>query len=338
MVVISRPRGGSVAGPQSRAPGTFVPASVERRWLRQTLGRGWDLQNCTVEAFGEEHRCVCVVDRFGRSPLHVAVDYGWAQAVATMLRFGADASVADHRGMTALHCAAAGACFDTPESRDVMRSLYAAAPTTLSATDEAGRTPLHLAALWRRGFTTTLLLELGADPLTPDSSGKSAVDHAEARPSEQAVLALNRSMRAHTGAVSLCLVCAAVVAKAGEDLRARLSFDSTPRGLVKRAAELMRREQRRREMSVSVARQGSVKQAPQSVRWLATPAATAHGETQQAPAATSPGSAETPTGEGSRFARAVAAATLRPKNALGQELLVVARQMQRRQRQSLDTS
>jgi ankyrin repeat protein len=98
--------------------------------------------------------------------MHYAVRCG-AAMVRTLLREGADADVADDKGVTPLHAAA------TLGLDDVVKLLLSHEKRlNVNVQDDRGKTPLHYAATWRNLSTVGLLLLGGADPNIKDNSGK----------------------------------------------------------------------------------------------------------------------------------------------------------------------
>ena len=174
---------------------------------------GWAAADCTnwnTEAFfksaGSAHVRTCVAsgaslerrDRSGRTPLHVAAEFGNAEQVVAILELGAGIGSKDENGATPLHSAArnrtaatvaalvrAGAEVDAADERGMtplhiaarygaaesMEVLLASGANIEVLSDSVG-TPLH-AAVWVRGTVpVSILLRAGADPNSVDSDGK----------------------------------------------------------------------------------------------------------------------------------------------------------------------
>jgi ankyrin repeat protein len=99
------------------------------------------------------------LDRDGRSALHYAASEDNPEAVARLLRDGADTNLQDHRGWTPLHFAA-----QANSARCVEMLLRGGANPTLSDSD--GNTALFRAVFASRGSgeVIRLLRSAGADP------------------------------------------------------------------------------------------------------------------------------------------------------------------------------
>ena len=122
-----------------------------------------------VDAFVEAGADVNARNRGGGTPLHTAAGLQAqvaAEKVAALLDAGAAADARDSRGATPLH-RAAGMTLDN----DTLVSLLAAAGADLHATDDGGRTALHVALRTDNPAVAARLIELGADTDARDDSG-----------------------------------------------------------------------------------------------------------------------------------------------------------------------
>ena len=116
-----------------------------------------------------------VVDGYGWGPLHFAVPLAGPGVVSALLEAGADPKAQSVDGLTALHLAAR---HRTPTT--VADLLGAGAdPNAEAGEEEAGGTPLHVAAQWSFEPSVVLaLLDGGANAATRDMDGRRPVDFA----------------------------------------------------------------------------------------------------------------------------------------------------------------
>jgi len=123
-----------------------------------------------------KHRAaINAVDARHRHALLSAAAEGHEQIARALCAAGADINLADQHGSTALmEAARAGAC-------GIVQRLAEAQPDA-RARDQYGRDALTLACQspHAHGETVRALLALGAEPKTPGSDGRSALDHAAA--------------------------------------------------------------------------------------------------------------------------------------------------------------
>jgi Ankyrin repeats (3 copies) len=106
--------------------------------------------------------------------LRVAVIDGAAPLVNHLLAFGADPSLADAEGGTALHWVAMSG--SGPSAEDKAKVLLCLSPD-VDAQDHEGRTALHLAARHNAFEVATLLFAAGAQLAVVDNEGRSALEY-----------------------------------------------------------------------------------------------------------------------------------------------------------------
>lgn len=142
-------------------------------------------------------------DSCGRSALAWAVEYGWADAVETLVKFGANIHqrrLSIYGGSPLLHLAIAG---PTPQRSglrllNVIRTLIQAG-ININAVDHELWTPLHIAASWNLYDVLIELAHFGGWALDWEAvtdGGQSALDLALGGGGDAAVvdLLLNRSL------------------------------------------------------------------------------------------------------------------------------------------------
>ena len=116
-------------------------------------------------------------DRAGRTPLHLALMRGNHDEVGPLLARGADLSLADRRGWTALHHAAAA----KGNTGALVRMMLEAHPDLdVNVQSRRGETPLHIAVANPDGAGAIQeLLQAGADTQLTDRRRRTARDLAE---------------------------------------------------------------------------------------------------------------------------------------------------------------
>ncbi|CAL1168136.1 unnamed protein product [Cladocopium goreaui] len=110
------------------------PQSIQKKERREGHAEVLQLlhdHGCELEA----------LDRFGRSPLHLACEHGKANAAKFLLDCGVKPNLEDRNGRNALHLAA---CCEDPSLSDLLASQF---PQLVFCADVHGRTPLFYAAL-----------------------------------------------------------------------------------------------------------------------------------------------------------------------------------------------
>jgi ankyrin repeat protein len=106
----------------------------------------------------------------GQTALHLAVQCAYFPGIDALLAAGADISIPDGRGRTAMHVAAVLPAF-APES---VARLWDGGAEVVTADDD-GVTPLHLAAATNNGLCVTALLYYGANRDARTVSGDTAL-------------------------------------------------------------------------------------------------------------------------------------------------------------------
>lgn len=128
------------------------------------------------------------LDRFGRSPVHIAASNGRGDILQSMFsefildRNEASSAVnaAGADGMTPMHWAAQSS---EPDALEVL--MKSAIPASTHSTDIWGREPLHIAARQGHEKVVDSILKTGAWSLSTDSLSKSPVNYVLTQPSSQ---------------------------------------------------------------------------------------------------------------------------------------------------------
>ncbi|XP_023313708.1 ankyrin-1-like [Trichogramma pretiosum] len=124
-------------------------------------------------------------DKFGRTPLHLALARNHKKSAKLLLRRGANPNLANAKGLTPLHTI----CKDNHDDDDLddeddvdgdnnglAKSFFRIndeiqQTVQIDAIDRMGRTPLHFAVEYGYGVMTKLLLRKGANPNWADANG-----------------------------------------------------------------------------------------------------------------------------------------------------------------------
>ncbi|CAB0040266.1 unnamed protein product [Trichogramma brassicae] len=104
-------------------------------------------------------------DKFGNTPLHVALNEGWAEVVEVLLRRGANPNLANDGGHTPLHVICARGQFHADDLAETFFKINDELNqrVQIDARDKLGRTPLQLAVANLGLYTVRSLLNRGAD-------------------------------------------------------------------------------------------------------------------------------------------------------------------------------
>uniref|UniRef100_A0ABD2WJL1 Uncharacterized protein n=1 Tax=Trichogramma kaykai TaxID=54128 RepID=A0ABD2WJL1_9HYME len=132
-----------------------------------------DLVETLFELGEKNHQPVLIDarDKFGNTPLHVALEYENTSMAAWLLSRDADPNLANEEGSTFLHVICKKCCNVDLAKMIFERSDDGHPEVQVNARDNWGRTPLHLALARGRRQLAKLLLRNGADPNSVDEEG-----------------------------------------------------------------------------------------------------------------------------------------------------------------------
>lgn len=150
----------------------------------------WAAQQCedndVIEMLANMRNNAFILDTFGKSVVHIAVEYANPKIIETLAKFGVDLDGRTFRGETPLHLAA-------KYGRASMVQALTKAGADLSARDRLKWwTPLHFAVSDGNIHTIEALIDAGAYVSARDIDGWTPVHIAAARGRSSAILLLSR--------------------------------------------------------------------------------------------------------------------------------------------------
>ena len=224
-----------------------ITSAAERTWLRSALGQGGGVRTVTglVGGSGFCSAPVHAQNRYQRTPLHIAADFGWSAALEVLLDHRADTAATDDKGDTALHLAVRAGVTES-----ALRRL-AGDRRTVHTQNAAGDTALHVAALCRRGDAARVILEEWSPLCVRNVAGKTAGDVAEAREADAVLVQLARAERWREAGGLVVVLAAAAAADAGTARRRLLTSRNSPSALTARAYKLLAAESSRKSFHVA---------------------------------------------------------------------------------------
>jgi|GEM_PF-3456585 len=148
----------------------------------------------------ENPRAVHARNKYGRTPLNVALEKGDKKMVKLLIAKGADVNAKEDNviGLAPLHIAA------FRDLREIAELLLAAG-AEVNATEKTGKTALHGAAWHGQTEIAKLLIAAGADVNATDHAGKTALDYAKETDHDE-IVDLLRSQGARKNLRPLVLV------------------------------------------------------------------------------------------------------------------------------------
>jgi ankyrin repeat protein len=116
-----------------------------------------------------------IQDKHGLTALHLAVSYAYSDKTKILVEAGADLTIKDNNGNTAMHIAK-----DPKVIGILLKGKY-----DVDVRDDSGQTPLHLAAMVSLyPSVVSKLVRAGFDPNAADNEGKTPISLAQSRPPE----------------------------------------------------------------------------------------------------------------------------------------------------------
>ncbi|CAB0044933.1 unnamed protein product [Trichogramma brassicae] len=112
-----------------------------------------------------------VFDKFGRTPLHLALARGHKNVVETLLRYGADLNLANAQGLTPIRymCNSNYHDFLANVLLEISTNKYATTP--IDTLDKYGNTALHVALIHNQMKVAEMLIRNGANPNLANEEG-----------------------------------------------------------------------------------------------------------------------------------------------------------------------
>lgn len=146
----------------------YANTRVKCRKTALFLAIGFRRKNPLVQILLDNGADLTITDEFGSTALHVAAQHDRDDIARLLLDRGADIEATNLWHSTPLHTAALA------NSVLVARSLLALG-ANINAVDRSGETPLHVCAVHNSVAVAGLLLQLGADVAARDHHGKTAL-------------------------------------------------------------------------------------------------------------------------------------------------------------------
>ena len=183
MVALQRGSGGSVAGDFKEwldQAGPLDATKTEQLSLNMhylAAGREEEAPGL-IAALVAAGASLSVVDDKGWAPILSAANFGSESAIAALIDAGADVSANGSSGESALHLACMS---DNGRAGAIIQRLVVAHPPLLQATDTAGNTALHVAAMLDHLDAAQALLAAGADAEATNHAGRTVREEARGK-------------------------------------------------------------------------------------------------------------------------------------------------------------